>query len=99
MLPLRVHAAVLRTCAAAGFAPRREHLVRETSTLIALVAAGLGVALVPASARALTLAGVTYRDVPDTEHVTLALAWRADDDSPVLASVLAALATDLENNA
>lgn len=91
--------AVLRTCALAGFAPTREHLVRETSTLIALVAAGLGVALVPASAQSLTLSGVTYRHLPDTEHVTLALAWRADDDSPVLGSVLAALATDLEKPA
>lgn len=97
--------AVVRTCATAGFSPRREHLVAETATVIALVAAGLGVALVPDSARALTLTGVTFRDLPDTEHVTLALAWRTDDDSPVLANALAALndltvltqSTDQEN--
>lgn len=91
--------AVLRTCALAGFTPQREHLVLATSTLIALVAAGLGVALVPASVRALALGGVTYRDVPETEHVSLALAWRADDVSPVLGSVLAALGPDLEKSA
>lgn len=91
-----VDAAVVRTCAAAGFTPHREHLVNETATVIALVAAGLGVALVPASARALSLQGVTYRDLPDTESVTLALAWRHDDDSPLLANVLRALAADFE---
>ena len=93
-----VDGAVVRTCAAAGFAPRREHLVDETATVIALVSAGLGVALVPASTRALTLDGVTYRNLPDTERVSLALAWRRDDDSTVLAHVLDAL-TDLEDKA
>lgn len=93
-----VDAAVLRTCAAAGFAPRRAHIVGETATVIALVAAGLGVALVPASTRALALDDVTYRDLPDTETVTLALAWRHEDDSPLLATVLAALA-EMEDHA
>lgn len=95
-----VDEAVVRTCAAAGFAPRREHLVRETATAVALVAAGLGVALVPASARALALEGVTYRTLPDTERVQLALAWRTDDDAPLLANVLAVLTRpDLEETA
>lgn len=86
-----VDEAVLRTCAAAGFSPRREHLVGATATVVALVAAGLGVALVPASSSALALDGVTYRPLPGTERVPLALAWRTGDDSPLLASVLTVL--------
>ena len=35
-------------CADAGFVPRVRHEVEETSTLVTLVAAGLGVAIVPA---------------------------------------------------
>ena len=34
-------------CADAGFVPRVRHEVEETSTLVTLVAAGLGVAVVP----------------------------------------------------
>jgi DNA-binding transcriptional LysR family regulator len=87
-----VNEAVVRSCERAGFAPRREHEVPGTSVLLALVAAGLGVALVPASVRALPLSGVVFRDVTDAGAVELALAWRTEDPSPVLQSALDALA-------
>jgi DNA-binding transcriptional LysR family regulator len=45
-------------CANAGFVPAIRHEVEETSTLVTLVAAGLGVAIVPAPAAALTISGV-----------------------------------------
>lgn len=91
-----VDGAVVRTCAAAGFTPRRAHQVPQTSTLLALVAAGLGIALVPRTASSIQLPGVHFVDLPDTESVELALAWRAADDSPLLARVLEALGgTDL----
>jgi DNA-binding transcriptional LysR family regulator len=48
-------------CADAGFAPRIRHEVSETSTLVTLVAAGLGVAVVPAPTADLDVAGVAYR--------------------------------------
>ena len=83
-----VDGAVIRTCARYDFSPQREHQVHETSTLLALVAAGLGVALVPQSATALQLAGVTFASVPDTESVGLALAWRSDNTSPLVTSVV-----------
>ncbi len=44
-----VYEAVLDACQRAGFSPANLHEVRETSTLVSFVAAGLGVALVPAS--------------------------------------------------
>ena len=44
-----------------GFVPRVRHEVEETSTLVTLVAAGLGVAVVPAPTAALDIAGVGYR--------------------------------------
>ena len=47
-------------CADAGFAPRIRQEVRETSTLVTLVAAGLGVAIVPEPTSALDIAGVRY---------------------------------------
>ncbi len=89
-----VNDAVLRSCHAAGFTPRRAHEAAETSTLLALVAAGLGVALVPESVRALRLAGAVYAEVTGAEELLLGMAWRSDDPSPLLANVLAALDAD-----
>ena len=48
-------------CDDAGFAPRVRHEVSETSTLVTLVAAGLGIAVVPAPTAELDVAGVVYR--------------------------------------
>lgn len=86
-----VNDAVMRSCAAADFYPHRAHEVTETSVLLALVAAGLGIALVPESVRAITLDGVLFRPVHGSESVDLALAWRAHDTSPLLANLLTAL--------
>lgn len=91
-----VNEAVIRSCLAADFYPHCAHEVAETSVLLALVAAGLGVALVPESVRAITLDGVLFRPVRGSESVDLALAWRNDDTSPLLANLLATLeANDL----
>ena len=87
-----VNEAVLRSCERAGFAPRREHEALGTAVLLALVAAGLGVALVPGSVRAVPLSGVAFRDVTDAGSIPLALAWRRGESSPVVASVVDTLA-------
>ena len=71
-----VNDAVLRSCRRAGFVPRREHTAPGTAVLLALVAAGLGVAVVPESVRALPLDGVVFRDLTDAGSIELALAWR-----------------------
>jgi DNA-binding transcriptional LysR family regulator len=86
-----VNDAVLAACKAAGFAPRQEHEAPGTAVLLALVAAGLGIALVPASVRAVPLAGVVFREVADSGSVELALAWRRDDRSPLVRSVVSTL--------
>jgi DNA-binding transcriptional LysR family regulator len=62
----------------------------EMQTVIGLVAAGVGISLVPESVRALARHGVTYRPLAeDAPTVELAVAWRTGDDSPVLAAFLA----------
>jgi len=60
--------AVMDACRQAVFSPREVIEVRETSTLVAFVAAGLGVAIIPNSVRSLTLDGVAYRPLSDV-HV------------------------------
>lgn len=86
-----VNEAVTRSCVAAGFTPRVEHEVAGTSVLLALVAAGLGVALVPEAVQAAALEGVVFREVEGAETVDLALAWRLDDPNPLLHELFAAL--------
>jgi DNA-binding transcriptional LysR family regulator len=58
----------------------------EVQTVIGLVAGGVGFSLVPDSVRSLARRGVVYRDIVDAPSIELALAWRADDRSPVLAA-------------
>ncbi|MEB3369860.1 LysR substrate-binding domain-containing protein [Saccharopolyspora mangrovi] len=86
-----VHAAVLRSCRDAGFTPNQQHQAPGTAALLALVAGGLGVGVVPASARSLPLAGVVFRDLAGAATVELALAWHRDTSSPLVNTVLAEL--------
>lgn len=86
-----VHEAVRRSCRDAGFTPREQHEAPGTATLLALVAGGLGVGVVPASARSLPLAGVVFRDLAGAATVELALAWHRETRSPLVSTVLAAL--------
>jgi DNA-binding transcriptional LysR family regulator len=72
-------------CADAGFAPRVRHEVSETSTLVTLVAAGLGVAVVPAPTADLDIAGVTYRQLePSSLGVDLVAARLVNAPSPAI---------------
>ncbi len=79
-------------CTQSGFAPRIRHEVEETSTLVTLVAAGLGVAVVPGPTAALDIAGACYRPlVPDRLGVDLVAAHRGD--SPFIRRAMSALRT------
>jgi DNA-binding transcriptional LysR family regulator len=76
----------------ASACPRIEQRVQQILTVILLVAAGRGVALVPASARSLGVAGVTYCElgVPG-EPVELHAIWNRDSTNPVVHRVLTML--------
>nr|WP_296765285.1 LysR family transcriptional regulator [Rhodococcus sp. (in: high G+C Gram-positive bacteria)] len=86
-----VNDVVIQSCREAGFTPRREHEAPDTSVLLALVSAGLGIALVPESVRALKLDGVVFRDIGGAHTIDLALAWRRDHASPLIESLVQTL--------
>jgi DNA-binding transcriptional LysR family regulator len=75
---------VTKLCRDAGFDPRVRHQVSETSTLLAFVASGLGVAILPESASHLLVHGATYRPLRTDSKIELTAAVRATDDSPTL---------------
>ena len=55
------HDLVMDFCLRAGFTPRVAQEAYQTHTVVGLVSAGIGVALVPASTQKIGLAGVAYR--------------------------------------
>jgi DNA-binding transcriptional LysR family regulator len=83
------HAEVAGLCLAANFAP---HVVQEIAPMhavIGLVGAGLGVSVVPASVRALKLAGVVFRPLRGLEGASqIFLAKRATVPSPAATSFI-----------
>jgi DNA-binding transcriptional LysR family regulator len=80
-----LHSVMLTACRQAGFTPRIGQEVAETATLVALVAAGLGVGLVPASVQQLRIRGAVYVPMASPPvSVQLALAYRAGQVSPLV---------------
>jgi DNA-binding transcriptional LysR family regulator len=83
---------VAAICADAGFAPEIRHEVSETSTLVTLVAAGLGVAVVPAPTADLDVAGVVYRPLePEALGVDLVAAYLGRTPSAAVERALGVL--------
>jgi DNA-binding transcriptional LysR family regulator len=77
--------AVFAACQAAGFSPRVQEVPQMMSTL-PLVAAGIGISIVPASLQHLHVRGVVYRRLTGTPHrkMPLNLASRRGDTSAVV---------------
>jgi DNA-binding transcriptional LysR family regulator len=95
LFPRRVapafHDLVISWCSAANGSP---HIVQEAiqmQTIISLVSAGLGLALVPASLKNLVRTGVRYLDLPDTDRPLLetGLVWDIRRQTPALENLLA----------
>ncbi|MGA5537983.1 LysR substrate-binding domain-containing protein [Mycolicibacterium nivoides] len=83
----------------AGVTPRIRHEVGETSTLVTLVAGGLGAAVVPEPVEALALDGVAFRPlVRPTRTIQLAVAHRADRTEPHLHRTLAVITDVVQSN-
>lgn len=80
---------ILGTFQAAGFSPVIAQEATQMQTIIALVAAGMGMALVPESMRKLARAGVSYRALGvGAPEVEIGIAWQARQKSPALDALL-----------
>jgi len=83
--PLVFHDLVMGFCLRHGFTPRVAQEANQTHTVVGLVSASIGVALVPESTQKIGLAGVAYRPLRErTPASETALAWRRLDASPVV---------------
>ncbi|WP_426110279.1 LysR substrate-binding domain-containing protein [Massilia sp. PWRC2] len=80
-----LHDAILGCFGAAGLTPEIGQQAIQMQTIVSLVSAGMGVALVPQSVSNLMRPGVDYRPLLDrTPLVETGCAWRRDNVSPVL---------------
>jgi DNA-binding transcriptional LysR family regulator len=84
-----LHDAILACFRAAGITPEIGQQAIQMQTIVSLVSAGMGLALVPQSVSNLMRPGVEYRGLVDpTPQVETGLAWRRDNVSPVLQGFL-----------
>jgi DNA-binding transcriptional LysR family regulator len=84
-----LHDAILGCYHAAGLTPRIGQEAIQMQTIVGLVSAGMGVALVPESVSNLKRPGVEYRFLAGkSPQVETGLAWRRDNPSPVLQKFL-----------
>jgi len=77
-------------CGHAGFQPRVEALSRQMATIISMVAAGFGVAFVPASMRAFAPPDVVFKPLARNDVLShLAVIHRRNERSPAVLQLLA----------
>ncbi|MGH9961926.1 MAG: LysR family substrate-binding domain-containing protein, partial [Pyrinomonadaceae bacterium] len=79
------HDQIVSLCHLAGFSPKVVQEASQMQTILSLVAAGIGVALIPASVQSLRNEGIHYKPLRERASVTgIALAWLLDSNSPVM---------------
>ena len=92
--------AILSVFRDAGITPEIGQQAIQMQTIVSLVSAGMGMALVPQSVSNLMRPGVEYRALADAGPlVETGLAWRRDNTSPVLRGFLDLLNKNLGKNA
>jgi DNA-binding transcriptional LysR family regulator len=76
----------------ADILPRYVQHLSQIHSILAMVRAGLGLAIVPAAAAGLNFSGVQLRPLrlgaPEPAPVELFMVWRRDDESPLLPSLI-----------
>ncbi|MEU5851131.1 LysR substrate-binding domain-containing protein [Saccharopolyspora shandongensis] len=84
-----VRDALVKACVSAGFNPRVVQEAPDSYTILALVAAGVGVTLTLTSCQHIQQTGTVYRPLAGAPMLLhAALAWRTDNSSAALRTVL-----------
>ena len=85
------HSHILSACREAGFTPKISQDANLLQTVISLVAAGIGVTLVPTALRNIRRTDLVYIDLRDRSelmYVNLGMAWSKHNQSPILPALL-----------
>lgn len=95
------HDQLIQLCQSAGFVPAVAQEARQLQTLVALVAAGFGVALLPASLAQPGRDDLVFRPMsvdapPALCHLELLMAWNRGQASPVRDRLIAAIRASMD---
>ena len=80
----RLHEATMRICAAGGFRPKHVYEVFEEVTVLGLVAAGFGVALVPVPWSVIHVPGIAFCELASGMIISEHLSWHRERHSPMI---------------
>jgi DNA-binding transcriptional LysR family regulator len=85
-----IYEATIAACLKAGFSPRLGQEAPRVTSALSLVAAGLGIAIVPASMRRMGMENVVYRDVRGAAQLKafLQISKRSNESSVVVQNFL-----------
>ncbi|QKQ76295.1 LysR family transcriptional regulator [Nostoc sp. TCL240-02] len=76
---------IISVCQQAGFSPKVAQEAIQMQTIVSLVAAEMGVAIVPASLQNLQRIGVVYKTLEEAiPKVSIAMIWRKNETSPIV---------------
>lgn len=81
----------------AGFIPNVAHQADKAQNLLRLVAAGFGIALVTDLFRS-SISEVVFRPLKERIYIDWHVAWRRDNDSPLLNTFMSILREDMKNH-
>lgn len=80
---------IFAACRAAGFSPRISQEASQVTSIVNLVAAGLGISLVPASMQRMNTDSVSWRPLKGrAPRARMSLAYRRDDQSPTVKNMI-----------
>ncbi len=83
------YAQLTNLCLTSGFSPNVIQEVTEMHTIVSLVAAGMGVSLVPLSMKNIRSQGVVYRELEGATTLTeMAIAWLRNSHSTIVQNFL-----------
>ncbi|GAC1401857.1 MAG: LysR substrate-binding domain-containing protein [Ktedonobacteraceae bacterium] len=83
------YAQLINLCLTSGFSPNVIQEVTEMHTIVSLVAAGMGVSLVPLSIKNIRSQGVVYRELEGATSLTeMAVAWLRNSRSTIVQNFL-----------
>lgn len=76
---------IISLCQQADFSPTVAQEAMQMQTIVSLVAAEMGIAIVPESLQHLQRTGVVYKAIQEpTSKVAIAMIWRCNDTSPTV---------------
>ncbi len=82
---------VVGLCQLAGFSPRIVRESEQLPTVLTLVAAGFGVALVPECLLRVWEGEAAFRPLAEGAHTNVTMCWRRDNRTPALSSLVEAM--------